>query len=252
MRFGSLFSGVGGLDEGLKCAGMECTWHVEIDAWCRRVLTKHWPDTPRYDDIRDVESLPYVDLISGGFPCPPVSLAAAHLRKFEDDERWLWDEFFRIICEVRPEWVLVENVPGLLSARDGQLFGGILRDLASIGLDAEWDMLSAEEFGAPQLRKRVFIVAYAKSVGLVSGCEIKAKIFESRLRQEKYRAWWTKDITGISGRIFKIPNGEIFRTTNGVYGEVDRLRGLGNAVVPIVAQYIGERILEHAKETWIK
>jgi len=252
MKFGSLFSGIGGLDLGLERAGMECVWQVEIDDYCKRVLEKHWPDVPRYGDVRHVTQLPYVDLICGGFPCPPVSLAASSKRKFEDDERWLWDDFFRIICEVEPRWVLVENVPGLLSARDGKLFGGILGDLASVGFDAEWRVLSAKEFGAWHLRKRVFIVAYAKSIGQLRR-DVQATLLAGGIQKEGARrrctTWRSTPITGKSGRVFPIPGPDIFRVADGFPTDVDkhRIKACGNAVVPQVAEWIGERIIDFDK-----
>ena len=124
MRFVSLFSGIGGIDLGLERAGMECVGQVEYDPWCNQILEKHWPDTPRWQDIHDLdpEELPDHDLIAGGFPCQPVSLAGKRLA--QDDPRWLWPEYLRIIRVVRPRYVLVENVPGLLSIDHGRLFGG--------------------------------------------------------------------------------------------------------------------------------
>jgi len=246
MKFGSLFSGIGGIDLGLERAGMGCVWQVEIDDYCNKVLEKHWPNVERFRDVKEVgkHNLKPVDLIAGGFPCPPVSLAAAHFRKFDEDERWLWDEYFRIIREIRPRWALVENVPGLISARDGRLFGGILRDLASVGYDVEWQMLSASQFGAHHIRKRVFIVAYSESIGQLFRRETTKRIFEESLLKEERGRWWTKDIAGISRRVFKIPEGEIFRDADGIFGRLDELRTLGNAVVPQVAEWIGRRIIE--------
>lgn len=159
MTFGSLFSGIGGLDLGLERAGMVCKWQVEKDEYCQRVLAKHWPGVKRYGDIRELsgDELERVDLIAGGFHCQPVSLAGRRLAT--DDERWLWPEFARLIRVLRPRIALLENVPGLLSAGMGEVLG----DLAAIGFDAEWCLLSACTFGAPHTRERVFIVAYANS-----------------------------------------------------------------------------------------
>jgi len=159
MTVGSLFSGIGGFELGLeRTGGFKTAWQCEIDPFCLKVLAKHWPDVKRFTDIEEMkEDIPYVDVICGGFPCQPVSCAGKRMGK--EDERWLWPEFYRIVCEVNPRWVLVENVPGLLSADSGRLFAGILRDLASSGYDAEWNIVSAASVGAPHLRKRVFIVA---------------------------------------------------------------------------------------------
>jgi DNA (cytosine-5)-methyltransferase 1 len=163
--FGSLFSGIGGIDLGLERAGMRCEWQVEKDEFCTKVLQKHWPNTPRYGDIRDLtaSTLASVDLIAGGFPCQPHSLAGK--RQASADERNLWPEFARIIRSMRPRWVLAENVMGLLSSEDGHFFGNVLRDLAQAGYNAEWFVLSAAQFGAPHLRERVFIVAHSSSAG---------------------------------------------------------------------------------------
>lgn len=155
--FGSLFAGIGGLDLGLERAGMRCAWQVEIDDYATRVLCKHWPDVPRFRDVRSVglHNLPAVDLICGGFPCQPHSTSGR--RRAGADERDLWPEYARIIRELRPRYVLAENVPGLLSSDDGRFFGAILRDLAQLGYDAEWSMLPACALGAPHTRERVFI-----------------------------------------------------------------------------------------------
>ena len=196
LTFGSLFAGIGGLDLGLERAGMVCKWQVEIDEHATKVLERHWPDVRRWRDIGDfiadaelTESSKQqrrrsvggmgrkrepdatsgpesVDVICGGFPCQPVSVAGS--QKGVADERWLWDAFREVVRIIRPRYVLAENVPGLLSAKDamgrrGGLFGGILRDLAGLGYDAEWGVLPAAAFGAPHLRKRVFIVAHAAS-----------------------------------------------------------------------------------------
>ena len=158
---GSLFSGIGGFDLGLERAGMEVRWQVERDEWCRNVLAKHWPDVKRYGDIHDLtgDELEPVDLICGGFPCQPVSVAGQ--QKGTDDDRWLWPEFKRLVGLLRPRYVLVENVPGLLTANGGHAFGEVIGDLADLGYDCEWTVLSAADVGAPHLRKRVWIVADA-------------------------------------------------------------------------------------------
>lgn len=161
LTFGSLFAGIGGLDLGLERAGMRCLWQVEIDDYCNRVLAKHWPDVARYRDVREVgaHNLDPVDLICGGFPCQDVSLAGKR-QGLEGKRSTLWSEFARIIDELRPRWVLAENVPGLLSANGGMFFGRVLQDLAALGYDAEWGCIPAAAVGAPHKRDRVFIVAY--------------------------------------------------------------------------------------------
>jgi DNA (cytosine-5)-methyltransferase 1 len=159
MTVGSLFSGIGGLDLGLERAGHTVRWQVEADPYCRRVLAQHWPDIPCYPDVTHLtaETLEPVDLICGGFPCQPVSVAGA--QKGTDDERWLWPHFARLLGALRPRYALLENVPGLLTANGGHAFGAILSDLADSGYDATWDSIPASALGAPHRRYRVFIIA---------------------------------------------------------------------------------------------
>ncbi len=163
MNVGSLFSGIGGIDLGLERAGMRVSWQCEIDPWCRGILARHWPDTPQYGDIRTIDAdTPRVDVLAGGFPCQPVSLAGKGLA--QADERWLWPEFARCIRVLRPRYVIAENVPGLLT-RGLDL---VLADLAALGFDAEWTVFGARDVGAPHKRDRVWIVAADAACG---GCE---------------------------------------------------------------------------------
>jgi DNA (cytosine-5)-methyltransferase 1 len=158
----SLFAGIGGLDLGLERAGMTTVGQVELDPYCRSVLARRWPEVPRHDDVRTCsewwmgEPRPAVDVVSGGFPCQPDSVAG--LRLAQADERWLWPAMATVVGDLRPRLVIVENVPGLLTAG----FGDVLGDLAALGFDAEWDCIPASAFGAPHRRDRVFVVAYAQ------------------------------------------------------------------------------------------
>ena len=167
LTVGSLFSGIGGFDLGLeRTGGFKTIWQCEIDPFCNKILEKHWPTVTRYTDVRTMSNIPLVDVICASPPCQPVSCAGK--RKGAKDDRWMWGETYRIICEVRPEWVIVENVLGLLSAKDtegkpGGLFTGILRDFSKSGYDVEWNVVSAAFVGAPHLRKRVFVVAHSTS-----------------------------------------------------------------------------------------
>jgi len=165
LTVGSLFSGIGGLDLGLERAGMEVIWQVENDPYCNKVLAKHWPEVKRYGDIKDIDwsEVERPDLVCGGFPCQPVSVAGKRLGT--EDERWLWPEFRRCLRGVGPRFVFVENVPGLLAGGMGDVLG----DLAGLGYDAEWESLPASAFGAPHLRYRVFIVAHIREHRLERG-----------------------------------------------------------------------------------
>lgn len=161
MRIGSLFSGIGGLELGLESAtGGRVLWQVERDAFCRSVLAKHWPDATRFDDVCTVGAgLAPVDLICGGFPCQPASVAGK--RKGMADDRWLWPEFARVVRVVGPRFVMLENVAGLLSLDGGRAWGSVLGDLAALGFDAAWDVFRASDVGAPHRRERLFCLAYA-------------------------------------------------------------------------------------------
>jgi DNA (cytosine-5)-methyltransferase 1 len=233
LKFGSLFSGIGGMDLGLERAGMECLWQVEIDEFCRKVLAKHWPNVARFNDVRECgkHNLEQVELIAGGFPCQDVSLAGPGAG-LSGERSGLWFQMFRIICELRPRYVLVENVAALLNRGAGR----VLADLASVGFNAEWEALRASSFGAPHRRERVFIVAYPNEsngqTGLGSESNGTRQIFSSG-NQECVPLWLqTTDQfigmdDGISHRVYE-----------------HRVGGIGNAVVPQVAEWIGRRITE--------
>ncbi len=160
LTFGSLFSGIGGIDLGLERAGMQCRWQIENDEYASKVLAKHWPSTARFGDIRGVTPLERVDLIAGGFPCQDIS-SAGKRAGITGERSGLWSEFYRLICELRPRYVLVENVEALVHRGLDRVLG----DLATSGYDAEWTIISAASVGAPHLRERIFIVAYPASGG---------------------------------------------------------------------------------------
>jgi DNA (cytosine-5)-methyltransferase 1 len=165
VNVGSLFAGIGGFDLGLERAGMRVAWQVELDPYCRAVLARHFPEAERFEDVREVgaQNLPPVEIVCGGFPCQDLS-PAGRGAGIDGARSGLWAEFARIVRELRPRYVLVENVPALLTGKgkrwDRAPVGRVLGDLAEAGYDAEWACLSAREFGAPHLRKRVWLVAY--------------------------------------------------------------------------------------------
>lgn len=265
MEFISLFSGIGGLDLGLERAGMECVAQVEIDDYCQKVLTKHWPHVPKYKDVKDVgkNNLPAADLICGGFPCQPHSLAGS--RKASIDARDLWPEFARIVRECQPEWVVAENVPGLLSSEAGRFFGRVLWDLAASGYGVEWQSLPAAAFGAPHIRERIFIVAHNESLrkrGLSTSTTREGEevtdphgvypdVLPNLDRSRQYKQWFTLHASQTIQTIWSAikPSSQweiepgVVRVVHGFPGRVDRLKGLGNAVVPQVAEFVGRCIL---------
>jgi len=160
MKAISLFSGVGGFDIGFERAGIETVLQVEKDEHCLSVLEKHWPNVERMTDVRATrrtDEIEGVDLIYGGFPCQDVSIAGKRAG-LAGERSGLWFEFERIVSELRPRWVIIENVPGLLSSNGGADFGVILTGLDKLGFDSSWTVLDAQHFGVPQRRRRVFIV----------------------------------------------------------------------------------------------
>lgn len=141
---------------------METRWQIEVDPTCRYILQKHWPQVKRYGDLKEVDpsQLEQVDVIAAGYPCQPFSTAGRRLG--EEDGRHLWPQLWRLIRKVGPRFVFLENVPHHLVLG----FGTVLGDLANGGFDAEWDLLSAAQFGAPHLRRRLWIVAFPAGEGL--------------------------------------------------------------------------------------
>ena len=228
MTFGSLFAGIGGFDLGLERAGMECKWQVEIDPFCRKVLQKHWPEVPKYEDVRKVgkHNLEPVDLICGGFPCQDISNAGTRLG-LGGERSGLWSEFYRLICDLRPNYVVVENVSALLVRG----FGVVLGNLASVGYDSEWQCLPAAYFGAPHPRDRIFIVAYTNGKRR-QGPQI---FTDTRLSMPKKPCgpWSTKP--------------PVLRMADGVSVELDELKALGNSIVPQIVEYIGTNIINANK-----
>jgi DNA (cytosine-5)-methyltransferase 1 len=158
VTFGSLFSGIGGFDLGLERAGLSCRWQVELDPHCGRLLASRWPDVERWEDVRAVGAdLAAVDLICGGFPCQDLSVAGQRAG-LAGGRSGLWFDFHRILAIARPQWVLIENVPGLLSSQRGADFATLLRGLVQLGYGVCWRILDAQYFRLAQRRRRVFIV----------------------------------------------------------------------------------------------
>lgn len=167
----SLFSGIGGIDLAAHWAGFRTIATCEIDDACNKVLARHFPDAHQFKDVKDVTAkilsgrgIGTPTLISAGFPCQPFSVAGS--RQGTSDERHLWPEVARVLCEVKPRWFLGENVRGLLSISDGRVFGSILRDLADLGYRVGWGCYGADEAcGATHRRDRVFVVGYLADAG---------------------------------------------------------------------------------------
>lgn len=222
MRAGSAFSGIGGLDYGLEQAGFQFAWQVEIDERKQAVLARHWPSARRFGDIAQVKAtdLEPVDLICGGFPCKDVS-SSGRRAGIEGEHSGLWAHLARLIGELRPRYVLVENTPGLLVRGMGRVLG----DLVALGYDTEWDCLPAAAFGAAHLRARIWILAYPRGVRV----EADDTIFAGRPLTELRPRWSPEPAVG--------------RVADGLPGGMDRVSWLGDAVVPQIAEWVGRRIL---------
>lgn len=227
LSVGSLFSGIEGFGLGFERAGMRVAWHAESDPFCRAVIRRHWPHTVCFHDVRDIHDCEPVDVLAGGFPCPVVSQVA----RGRNTAPWLWPEFFRVVRHLRPRYVVVENVEGLLYA--GRGFGDILGDLASCGFDAEWRVLRASDFGAPHHRARVWLVGYPHS-DREPDLSLDAEAPRLPQLHGAVRGWPDPPV-GVG-------------VADGLPNRLDRLGALGNALVPTIAEFIGQRIVAHASQ----
>ena len=295
MRCVDLFAGAGGGLLAGHLLGWRTVCSVEWDPYAASVLVQRQndgcfpaPGFPIWDDVQTFDGRPWrgrVDVISGGFPCQDISTAGKG-GGLKGTRSSLWGQFKRLICEVKPLWVFVENVPGLLTNGMGRVLG----DLADIGYDAEWEVLSAADVGAPHLRKRVFIVAHTQIVecngrndnsricqqgGTVSkfGNRSRTKdvadaisnatgaTYRSSGRSSEQR--WDDESVGQRDTVgshtgdgsadvsdaqrerenWWTTEPDVGRVANGVPRRVDRLKGLGNAVVPQSAEWVGRKIV---------
>lgn len=305
MKVLDLFSGIGGFSLGLEKAGFETVAFCEIDKKARMVLSKHWPDVAIFDDVTTLtkEKLDEhgisVDVICGGFPCQDLSVAGKGAG-LEGSRSGLWFEFHRLIKEIRPSWVIVENVSVLRSRG----LDRVLRSLAEIGYDAEWHCIPASAVGAPHQRDRIWIIAYPNADSFNGGSEsqctdsscgeemddkssrIRAKVAYANgserqalntkpFRNEesgKGNGWVTRDgifsntmrerlerqreISGRTGAEQQDASDscwwefepDVGRVAHGVPGRVDRLKQLGNAVVPQIPELIGRAIMDVTNE----
>jgi DNA (cytosine-5)-methyltransferase 1 len=332
----SLFSGIGGFSLGLGRAGMRTVAFCEIEPYCRAVLRQHWPDVPIFDDVQAIDvhegwlvansdarhksteeqlqagrtaiRTSIVDVICGGFPCQDISIAGKG-EGIAGSRSGLWKEFARIIGEVRPRYVVVENVSALL----GRGLGDVLGDLAALGYDAEWHCIPASAVGAPHRRDRVWIVAYPgridrdgrsgecgepETAGIrdwstrpgqhaidvadassaergslnsalrrysrndrlpqgqesPSGLEPGSQDVAYTNRPDVEGQWLASRIQAerdsLSGAGWWLVEPHVGRVAHGVPARVDRLKALGNTIVPQIAEIIGRAIMkmEHPNE----
>jgi len=274
MKVLDLFSGIGGFSLGLERAGMKTVAFCEFNPKCQKVLSKHWPNVHIHDDIRGLDGTQYrgtIDVVCGGFPCQDLSQAGGQAG-FKGERSSLYREMLRVISECGPQYAIFENVPGLLAGESGRWFAKFLYDLAEIGYDAQWHCIPASYVGAPHQRDRVWIIAYPKSINELQDHKKQAE----RQKQEPGESFSRASVS--RGRDSSDPNGkrceriakiaecikqqvEFMRGSenekrrfnlsepilcgadDGVSGRLDRLRGLGNAVVPQIPEAIGRAIM---------
>tara|TARA_R100001460_G_scaffold108277_1_gene158931 strand:- start:1348 stop:2172 length:825 start_codon:yes stop_codon:yes gene_type:complete len=261
MKMGSLFSGIGGLDLGLERSipGLQTVWQVEKEEFCRSILERHWPNTKRYNNVLHVgaDNLEPVDVICAGFPCQSISISGKMEGLENEEKSGLWWHVHRLVSEFRSighEPILVlENVANIIRVGGPDVVGS----LAAIGYDIEWTTISAAQCGAPHLRRRWFGVAYPSTIG----CYMRNAMAFGELVDGR---WTTADTNSTRTQVQtegKQPSEQMSRSTSktywqgfptqspvcrrddGIPNRVDRLRALGNAVVPQCAEWIGQQII---------
>ena len=288
-----LFSGIGGFSVGLEATGkFKTIGFCEQDKFCHKVLHKHWSDVPVYEDIKKLDGTKIkADVIVGGFPCQSFSIAGK--QKGKDDERYLWDEMFRVIKEVQPRWIIGENVSNLINISNGEILQGIHNDLESQGFEVQDFNISASSIGAWHKRSRIWIVAAnTKCLGLskrskesekFKGEETSDKYINSNqgsqfratsnqvelpntksIRPQRYelqhnlengqeftkqlcqtnikkqQTWWETE-----SKLFGVPNGI---QTESHPDRANRIKALGNSIVPPIITEIGKAIIAAEEE----
>jgi DNA (cytosine-5)-methyltransferase 1 len=254
LTHGSLFAGIGGMDLGLEWAGFETSWQVEINPFSNKILEKRWPNVQRFLDVKDVgkHNLKSVDLISGGFPCQDLSVAAGGKERGLLTRSGLWFEYARILRELQPRWCIVENVPNLKTKGADR----VISDLEETGYSCWASVVGAEAFGAPFQRERVFILAHHNSHGtkrlgedVSSGWTLSPEL-ERKVAQacQNWNYWKHELGTGnarSSGEAEESESDSYARGIGTVYGVPDwshRLKALGNACTPVIPAILGSFI----------
>ena len=289
IRIGSAFSGIGGFELGLERAipNSKTVWQIEQNPFCQKILRKHWPDAKIYDDVREVgaHNLEPVDIFCAGFPCQDISVAGKG-EGLDGKKSGLWWECFRIISELRPRIIVLENVSAITFRGGREVVGS----LTSIGYDTEWQVISARMFGAPHIRKRWFLVGHAsntnngpKTTEVQAGrsehvvcdtggrshasntnskskpdCSHHAQTLEgdtantiSKRTQVQIEGEQSSiSLSGSKGTKNgnnywreNVPQSPVCRVDDGIPNRMDRLRALGNAIVPQCSEYIGKCIV---------
>lgn len=275
LRILDLYSGIGGFSKAFEDVSSEhFKTHAfcEIDKYAQLVLKKHWPLTPIFEDVRTIPGKMFrhrIEIICGGFPCQDISVAGKQRGINEETRSGLWFEYKRLIEEIKPRWVVIENVANLRS--NG--LAVVLKDLSEIGYDAEWEIISARSVGAPHLRERIWIVAYPNGYRPESGVSLQARdegksllprrpsekrdikssdsdhfrFWPTFTTEEEKQFWWAEATTKFCNWWETEP--DICRVDYGLSKELDKVRSqrikqLGNSVVPPIIEIIAKRILE--------
>jgi DNA (cytosine-5)-methyltransferase 1 len=288
-----LFSGIGGFSIGLESTNkFKTVAFCEQDKFCQKVLHKHWPNIPIHEDIKKLDARKIkADVLVGGFPCQSFSIAGK--QKGKDDERYLWDEMFRVIKEVKPRWIIGENVQNLTNISNGEILQGIYNDLESQSYEVQTFNISASSQGAWHKRSRIWIVAAnTKCLGFSKGCK-KSEKFKGEETSNKYfnsnqrlqlrttsNQMELSNIQSIRSQGYELQhnleNGqeltkqlcqtdikkqqtwwetesELFGIPHGISTELDtdranRIKALGNSIVPPIITEIGKAIIKAEEE----
>lgn len=239
MQMLDLFSGIGGFSLAAAWAGITTVGFCETDKFCNNVLKKHWPTVINYGDIRQLEFKKHVNLITGGFPCQPFSIAGK--RKGEKDNRYLWHEFYRVIRESKPCWVVIENVTGLLSLG----IENIIIDLENQNYRVESLVLPACAANAPHRRDRLWVIAHCPSQRC-GNCSNHRQTRPIQKNQEWDMAQIQQEWSQLKPKSWAINkagdwikyNSRISRANDGLPNRVDRIKSVGNSIVPQIAYII--------------
>src|SRR3990167_1125542 len=257
MRVLDLFSGIGGFSLGLERAGFKTVAFCEIDPFCCKVLKKHWPDIPIYEDVKEVnkqrlyaDGISNIEIITGGFPCQDIS-GAGKQKGITAERSGLWFEMLRIISEFRPKYVVVENVSALLSGDGGRWASLFFASLSEIGYDAEWETIYASQVGAPHPRERVWIVAYPGEIGRTNGIldnfkyEIPCyKEWDVSKNIKPGEGWqhWLASVCKAGDGVISVR--DFCSVDDGLSEELDGICAYANAVVPQIPELIGRAIMQ--------
>jgi DNA (cytosine-5)-methyltransferase 1 len=245
MKHGSLFSGIGGFDLAAEWMGWDNVFHCEIEEYQRGELNNNFPKAISFKDIKDIDGTQFtnsIDIISGGFPCQDISIANTYNgggQGIKGERSGLWQEYARLIREIRPKYIVFENSPMLVNRG----LEHVLCDLSRMGYDAEWRMFYATQFGFNHRRKRIYGIAYSKQIGCENNFEqggILSKILQQKPSRQNPLSMPFERFNS------KSDYGHI-RMDDGFSKELDKkvIESYGNAIIPIIAFEIFKAIQQH-------